>query len=391
MSEFVEEFARSQDSSVIEIDQDEEVKEVARVNSPAKERDSKKSKKARKRKRGNPSRSPSPGSDSSEPDDLQTTKVVQGPKGFRLQAKRMFLTYAQCDNSPLFTYNALKDRVMAKGIKHFTIAQESHRDGSKHLHIFLHLDSTLDTRNQRFFEMPGEQPLPIRKFNPNIRVCKHRFTSDLLRIYEYLSKESLPVDFADAINPWRNSKNFRQTYYDHEAWRNYMQARAAPVPTWPKLFPDGSEIKQPSFQHGQRHIWLWGPTFIGKSEWFRQQFAHQLFFPVARSDTPFDDYKQQQVILYDDHYPDLFTLTTLANRHDQAYPVPGRTRYGTRYLPAKVPLLIIVLLNRSIDEVWPDDAKHNREVERSVFHARFTEIHVTRREDFTTYVNDNAD
>lgn len=73
-------------------------------------------------------------------------------KKFRLQGKRLFLTYPQCS---LSKEDALKHLLSLSfmEIKGAIVAQESHADGHKHLHIALFLEERLCVRDPRKLDL----------------------------------------------------------------------------------------------------------------------------------------------------------------------------------------------------------------------------------------------
>ena len=82
---------------------------------------------------------------------------------YRLQAKRVFLTYPQCGC-------LAKDFVVAHikslaSILWIVAARELHEDGEPHLHIAVEFESQLRTRNSRFFDIEGKHPnvQPLKK------------------------------------------------------------------------------------------------------------------------------------------------------------------------------------------------------------------------------------
>lgn len=77
--------------------------------------------------------------------------------GFRFNAATIFLTYPQCN----LTREALLEQLQAIfEIKDYVIAQETHQDGSPHLHAFLKFERKINKRTADFADVLG--------FHPNI-------------------------------------------------------------------------------------------------------------------------------------------------------------------------------------------------------------------------------
>jgi len=80
-------------------------------------------------------------------------------KPFRLQATKLFLTYAQCPLEPAKALGLLQTIVTATS---WIVARELHKDGHPHLHCFLELSRKLETRNARLFDLVDtEHPKPF--------------------------------------------------------------------------------------------------------------------------------------------------------------------------------------------------------------------------------------
>lgn len=71
---------------------------------------------------------------------------------FRLKAKNLFLTYPQCLEEPQGLIDFLLEKLESKEPLYIVVSQEEHEDGTPHLHAFISLNKTLDTRNARFFD-----------------------------------------------------------------------------------------------------------------------------------------------------------------------------------------------------------------------------------------------
>jgi len=71
---------------------------------------------------------------------------------FRIKAKNLFLTYPQCLEEPQHLIDFLLEKLASKEPVYILVCQEEHEDGTPHLHAFVSLNKTLDTRNARFFD-----------------------------------------------------------------------------------------------------------------------------------------------------------------------------------------------------------------------------------------------
>lgn len=77
-------------------------------------------------------------------------------KGFRLFSAQILITYSQCDKSPENILEFFKTKNIE--IEKYIIAQESHKDGNKHIHAYLLLKNKLNTRDCKYFDFDGFHP-----------------------------------------------------------------------------------------------------------------------------------------------------------------------------------------------------------------------------------------
>lgn len=73
---------------------------------------------------------------------------------FRLQGKRFFLTYPQCERPPAEAASQLRELVGDK-YSGSIVAQEKHEDGHDHLHVYVELNTRLDVRKADYFDVIG--------------------------------------------------------------------------------------------------------------------------------------------------------------------------------------------------------------------------------------------
>ena len=96
---------------------------------------------------------------------------------FRLAAKELFLTYAQCSNSR----DELLAFLQAKGsLTAYAICNETHEDGSPHLHALVRYNPRIDTIDSRFFD--------FNECHPNIKKVSRR-NIDWDNCLDYVQKE----------------------------------------------------------------------------------------------------------------------------------------------------------------------------------------------------------
>jgi len=87
---------------------------------------------------------------------------------FRFAAKRVLLTFAQVDD--FFTKETiLYDLVERLPVHTYTIAEEQHRDGGRHIHALLQFTHRVDTVDVRFFDIASIH----HDYHPNIKPVQY--------------------------------------------------------------------------------------------------------------------------------------------------------------------------------------------------------------------------
>lgn len=92
---------------------------------------------------------------------------------FRIQAKHVLLTYAQCGDLDPWAVNDHLGQLGAECI----VGREEHSDGGVHLHAFVQWERKFESRNQRVFDVDG--------CHPNIQTVKKTHW----KAYDYAIKD----------------------------------------------------------------------------------------------------------------------------------------------------------------------------------------------------------
>lgn len=108
---------------------------------------------------------------------------------FRLCAKKVFLTYAQC---PLSREDILTGLQLTGEISSYIIAQELHQDGHPHIHAMIEYKTKLNIRNARHFDIQSHHPKvePVKKPKECYDYCKKDDATPLQSIppFEFTEK-----------------------------------------------------------------------------------------------------------------------------------------------------------------------------------------------------------
>jgi len=304
--------------------------------------------------------------------DEGESKEPTGP--FRFNARKCFLTYPRCptkEDEFLALFPIPRDRIKTCFAK-----QEQHRDGTPHLHVYLVFNRKMDLTNPRCFDLLAgngqfdETGAPIiERFHPNIKRASG--PEDLHRAYEYLCKDGTrPTELTGEADLYRFSKNFCQVYRDRESWLSYRRSRAQGAPQWPIAGPRDTSFGDPKYAGKQRNLWLYGKANAGKTTWLEEKVYCYRNYKVGNTRYPFDNYTEEQIVVYDDVKPCARHLLVLGNVSNYSRPCPGDTRYHQRFIPPRLAIWTVVCTNKSIDQEFEEDSLDVREAVK----ARFIEV-----------------
>lgn len=130
-----------------------------------------------------------------------TKEKQEKPSRFRLQGKKFFLTYPQCDTTKEQAMDNVKEYFKDdKGI--YVVAHEKHEDGGNHLHIYVEITNKHTITNPNAFDVLG---------------CKHGnyktigvAREDRLRVLRYVIKDDdyieMNIDTKKVIKDMSNPK-----------------------------------------------------------------------------------------------------------------------------------------------------------------------------------------
>lgn len=80
---------------------------------------------------------------------------MNNKNNFRLQAKKLFLTYPQCDVDKGDALVKIMELFLDYDVEWIVVAREKHKDGSNHLHCAINLNTKLHTRNPHKLDCIG--------------------------------------------------------------------------------------------------------------------------------------------------------------------------------------------------------------------------------------------
>ncbi|AUM61974.1 Rep [uncultured virus] len=274
----------------------------------------------------------------------------------RLQSKKYLLTYAQC---PLTKEEILESLQGRFSLKAYTIAQELHQDGERHLHAAILLQDSPSTTDMRVFD--------VNSYHPNIKTLKT--TSDYKRASEYCKKDG------DFITSDKKSLTAREEMFD-ELLKNpggltrefvlshpgIMALNFDSIRKWmayvfprPIAIPFGKRAKKVN-------LWCHGPSNSYKSTWLN---AYIQCYHCPQEIPRNNDYagiEQDTDLLFSDEFRGHLSVQEL-NRLCDGY-CKLNTKGGSTVISNPI---VVIVSNFSINEIY----YKSDPVEIDSVHSRF--------------------
>jgi hypothetical protein len=142
--------------------------------------------------------------------------------GYRLAAKKIFLTWPQADG---LTKQAILAKLEELGdLKQYVIGQEHHQDGHLHFHALAIYREKIDTRNPRFFDVMNAGTI----FHGNYQAAKNE-----KKVAAYCMKDG---DYLEnyMFHTW---VNFHKDMQDFTEWQMHMDEQKMKEIEWPIYLP----------------------------------------------------------------------------------------------------------------------------------------------------------
>lgn len=222
---------------------------------------------------------------------------MAAPENFQFCAKKVFLTFPQCDHPKELILEYFQENFP---IDKYCIAEELHEDGNKHIHALFTFDTRQSTRNCRFFDIKIED---TTFWHGNIAFVPNK--ADLTRRLTYCQKDGnfitnfdpIKRSWGDIIENSQNAEEFTGDiirnyprdgviFYDRiDAFAN-RKWNNAPTPyqtnptyafTPPMECTTWYEENIVAKPNRPLTLLLIGATRIGKTEWARSLGRHMYF------------------------------------------------------------------------------------------------------------------
>jgi len=261
------------------------------------------------------------------PEGVTSALRVSERGRFRLQARAVFLTYAQCPLDRVVVADNLR---VKSAVEWMVVARERHEDGEWHLHAAVRYKMAIRTRDERYFDVDGYHPKieKLKSVTGAVRYLTKEDTTPLVEgidVQALLAKKTKGV--CDAVaRKLLDGATIDELMEDHcgfvlmhkrqiEDFQSYASARreASLLLPWgdPHLETPGptsavqatqlalletwlrDNIKRPRLPRSPQ-LYLYGPPGIGKSRMLHELRKYLRVYDVPRSETFYDQYENNR-------------------------------------------------------------------------------------------------
>lgn len=266
------------------------------------------------------------------------------PGGFRVQGKKFALTYPQCEVPRAEFHSKLIEMFTPEMLR---TARESHKDGAHHIHVHIQFSQRKDVQSERYFDVE----IGGKVYHPNIKKAH-----DVVGWLAYISKDGDYEDSMGEFNIDAVELGKKKQFYEDHHWAINMKARMNRKDIqWPVqlVSKDGREyrMQKPDPKEKKRSWWIVSPPNSGKSRWVNETFAGQKVYVTMTGPYPFEQYNDQDIVIYDDKDNISFAeFSSVLNTYQIETPRWGQSRYVPKYWKEGHTRNIIVLSNKTIEE-----------------------------------------
>lgn len=247
------------------------------------------------------------------------------------------------------------------------VVQERHQDLGLHLHGWCDWGRYKDTSNPRIFDVCDTEN-EDKVYHPNLKAIRY------LEGWKTYIKKDIIDEWKSGVEQldldWVPLCKKRKTYEDFVWYQNHEERCKRTSLEWPFTLLTDVIIQEPSPESKQRHWWIQAPPGFGKTPAVQDMADGKQVFFRGSTAYPFEDYQEEQLVVYDDVIPGFEEVISVSNTYKGWNRIFGGCRYNTKYWPIKKTRTIIVLNNRSISEVYYELPAQQMEAIK----ARFIEI-----------------
>lgn len=299
-----------------------------------------------------------------------------GNRTFRITGFHFAITYPKCPIEKSTFTDLFKTKFQPDTC---VVAREQHEDGSYHFHVYAGYNKCKDIRSQRYYDITfTTETGEIQTFHPNIQKVKN-----VSAWKQYITKgDDWDIIRGDGIDPRSNGMGIKKRSCSHRddadpdwnvldaslgtrkgEWNDHVWSDQYRL--WQSLtdikYPivlqctDGFkyEMQAPNASIKKRHWWIVAPPNTGKTRWVNYTFANQRIYFPRLGKYPYEGYRNQDIIIYDDRSGVTFDeFSDACNVWNIPKPIYGEVRFTTQDWKIGHARNIIVLSNLTIEEYF---------------------------------------
>lgn len=294
---------------------------------------------------------------------------------FKIDTKNLFLTYPQNDTTPEVAMDRLKEHYK-DDLNCAIVAQEKHKDGHNHLHIYCKLNNRFTTTKNTYFNFIADK-------QGNYQSCKKP-----IDVIQYVSKAGEYITYnIDPTKYIKQSKShttvqskgiFKQITDEITKDTDYRDI----LDKYPDIcLQHGKKIKdyindvktaqKPKYRDWQMEVeYHYGETGTGKSRYAFKDYNPETHYVLRKANGDavwWDGYTGQETIIIDDFTPKAYKLSYMLNLLDR-YAMTIDIKGGSTQLLAKK---VIITSNYQPEDLYTGELCKEH---RKALLRRFTKI-----------------
>lgn len=290
----------------------------------------------------------------------------------RWQGKQFALTYPQTGDIPREEFDRAFKLKYGSTLVAFLSAREPHKDGGWHIHCYAKFEYKLRFSDPRYFDIT----VGLKELHPNIQTVRSSAAWQ-----KYISKGGdVGRSGVAGYDPGAYKPGKKKSAYLDLVWESqFLAGTDGREISYPITIPGTvATIIAPTATVKKRSYWIVAPPNAGKSWWANEQFDGQRVFMRADALHPYEDYLDQELIIYDDQKGVSFSeFANVLNVYSLQCHVFGAVRYVSKYWKKKQARSILFLTNSTLEDYFKRQhplSPATADEEINAMRARFIEI-----------------
>jgi len=288
------------------------------------------------------------------------------PQRFSIDTKSLFLTYPQNNTPKEIAMDRIKEH-FKENLNSAIIAQELHKDGHQHLHVYIKLNNPLRTKKANYLNFIADK-------QGNYQSCKKS-----VDVIKYVSKSGDYITYNIDVNNYLKEVKTKKAVQSKGIFKQITDKITITTEYKEILleYPDiclqhGKKIKEyiqdyktahkPTYRNWEMNVeYHYGDTGTGKSQYAFKDFNPETHYVLRKANGEnnvwWDGYTGQETVIIDDFTPKSYRLSYMLNLLDR-YAMTIDTKGGSTQMLAKN---IIITSNYNPEDLYTkEDCKEHK-------------------------------